>query len=1042
MRKRLLTATMALLCAVTGFAFEAGDYVLTKNQRFKITGENMIQNGDFSDALNGWHGDALTAAPSTAAWDVAEGEGPEGESVLKSLGNATEDAPFTGIVSGLDVDKSYVFTAMVKATDKFTTGTDVAAANCFSVFLTTGEEHLTKADGDSIVAAAVECAAGEWTQVAFYIVNKMGGNDASITRDRLVIYLNKLPKDVMITNIGLYEADEVYDIRILQKRIAYIRQLMAEPSFDTADAAEAKKSLQEVIAGMEEAIEYNGLDDISEGEGAVASLNEAFETFLDASSDNADSYINGINFAGYANTGRGGLTSNGNFTFGGGNWGKLAGLDNVMSAIQNGFANEAIVTIKNANLPAGKYFLTLEMRNANTGSGSWPCVPTFDLTSKVLMTFGDAQQVVTISGEEYQRFYMFANVEKKGDFEATIYWPGTSKGGAFYLRDVHVRLIGGTIEGQAEQVSERETAWNSFKAQYNAMVDAYNKSEELLADANYPWGKETLRAFKATWDPFYNKVIAKGWVDADGNDTGIATIDELNEFSTSAWGLTDNAPEGASDKYIMVRAYQGANNTFMAENTVVTAFAGEIASAKALMDNTLFVVGQDGKDALTAAITTAQGVLDGVIANTSDATRTADEETLNRAKATLEEAENAYKNANTLAPIVSIDFSNAPVAQTTEGIDGEGNPTSTETGKFIVKGAAGEMILPNYTLEGNDNNFSIGYNNNTEAQNVLRIGKGTAEVLIPEADQPAEDDVLRVQFDMWVGSLTRRYVNVQLQNAAGQRIAGFEFQRYNGTANYNDFNNEENTGMDLSKYVTGSSAGNAGSCVDGNKSSFDLIIDLKSQTVKGTITSKNGTCEGVECPIVTPANGDMKIAKFVVGSTYDNSGRRCWFDNLSILKYKSSASGPKKYPIAVSFKKDKYTTKVGDPFLAPTAVVEPAYSGVTITYSSSNSEIASVDATSGKVTALAAGTVTITATVAATKTYDSVSASYTLTITADAVKGDVNGNNEVDALDIQEVINAIIAGNNDAKYDVNGDNEVNALDIQEIINIIVGAQSK
>jgi uncharacterized protein YjdB len=186
----------------------------------------------------------------------------------------------------------------------------------------------------------------------------------------------------------------------------------------------------------------------------------------------------------------------------------------------------------------------------------------------------------------------------------------------------------------------------------------------------------------------------------------------------------------------------------------------------------------------------------------------------------------------------------------------------------------------------------------------------------------------------------------------------------------------------------------------------------------------------------------MKIAKFIVGSGYDNSGRRCWFDNLSILKYKSSASGPKKYPIAVSFKNDKYTTKVGDPFLAPTAVVEPAYSGVTITYTSSNSEIASVDATSGKVTALAAGTVTITATVAATKTYDSVSASYTLTITADAVKGDVNGNNEVNALDIQEVINAIVAGNNDAKYDVNGDNEVNALDIQEIINIIVGAQSK
>ena len=60
----------------------------------------------------------------------------------------------------------------------------------------------------------------------------------------------------------------------------------------------------------------------------------------------------------------------------------------------------------------------------------------------------------------------------------------------------------------------------------------------------------------------------------------------------------------------------------------------------------------------------------------------------------------------------------------------------------------------------------------------------------------------------------------------------------------------------------------------------------------------------------------------------------------------------------------------------------------TITYSSSNPSVATVDATTGQVTALTIGDATITATVAATDDYSSVNASYTLTVeelTAQAV---------------------------------------------------------
>lgn len=55
------------------------------------------------------------------------------------------------------------------------------------------------------------------------------------------------------------------------------------------------------------------------------------------------------------------------------------------------------------------------------------------------------------------------------------------------------------------------------------------------------------------------------------------------------------------------------------------------------------------------------------------------------------------------------------------------------------------------------------------------------------------------------------------------------------------------------------------------------------------------------------------------------------------------------------------------------------------------------------------------------------------------VKGDFNGDNNVNALDIQTIINACVADSKDPKYDTNGDGIINALDIQVVINIAAGS---
>lgn len=108
-------------------------------------------------------------------------------------------------------------------------------------------------------------------------------------------------------------------------------------------------------------------------------------------------------------------------------------------------------------------------------------------------------------------------------------------------------------------------------------------------------------------------------------------------------------------------------------------------------------------------------------------------------------------------------------------------------------------------------------------------------------------------------------------------------------------------------------------------------------------------------------------AKAVNGS---DAARFC-FDKVSAKFATSELTDP-----ACAFSAETATYTLGKDFYAPTFTT---VSDGEITYKSSNTNVATVDA-EGNVTAIAAGTTTITATVAATDTYATGSASYTLTV--------------------------------------------------------------
>ena len=93
--------------------------------------------------------------------------------------------------------------------------------------------------------------------------------------------------------------------------------------------------------------------------------------------------------------------------------------------------------------------------------------------------------------------------------------------------------------------------------------------------------------------------------------------------------------------------------------------------------------------------------------------------------------------------------------------------------------------------------------------------------------------------------------------------------------------------------------------------------------------------------------------------------------------YLASHTPTTKDPAGLEYATTEYTANVGEAFATP-VLTNP--NGLTVTYSTSDASKATVDASTGEVTIVAEGTVTITASTTGDATHDAGSASYTITI--------------------------------------------------------------
>lgn len=874
MMKKLLLSLLAVMGTMTASAHVEGDYLFTEAQRFKVTGENLLANGDLANGTTNWT-DADGNPVSAEAWSVVAGEGPDGLTALTSMG-ADQNGSFCQAVA-VTPGTQYAVSFWIK-------GPSIAASTATLAYINM-DGTFTKGNNTAeapVISVINNCTySEEWTEVTAVITP----DDSLSTKEgmpMLVIRIGALPTDVSIANFSVNVVQEVYDVRILERKIAFARMLMDDANFNTADAAGAREELAGTIELLEEMIAGNQIDDIGEGEGYATSFEENMESFMAVNTSNMANQMTGIDILALGAAGRGrtisGLgTADNGITLEGGNWGHLANTDYLMSAIQSGMSNNthtAKYNANNSNLPAGKYFFSAEIRNANTTKDAWPCPnQTFDLETTCTVTLGAATEEVTIVGQEYKRFYIVGEVTEDGAFHADVYWPGPgmSKGGAFYIRDVRLRSFGDT-EAKAAHLA----AWKAFKAQYDAALNARNTIVEMQGDANYPWSKAKLQEALDTYDPFFTPV--QNWVTTDGEDSGEATTEELDNWAKYQGG---EVPEDGKATYYVVRGYQAAINAVKADNQSISDINAAIVTAKETLNDPFYSASDDAT--LTAAIATAEEQVNTVKANATDETKEADDATLAQALQTLNAAVEQFIAAHQPAPIADIDFSNSFA--------------DNGDGTYSIAGAAGAMTFNEGTIQPDntiaDYCFALGFNG--ELNDVLHVGGDSyGSVALPT---PGDEDVLRITFDLWYGQLGKAYQEILLLNAEGTRVAGFSFDSYTPDVRFNDFDNEQGTGMVIkgkAKSNHDKSGGPVSVCTDALRNSFTLLIDYKAGTVQGKMVNSSNTVNGVAVPLNAEL-ADNKIVTFQVGG-YNHAkangsayGRRAWFDNLKIFKYGSNA---------------------------------------------------------------------------------------------------------------------------------------------------------
>lgn len=925
MKKQLLS--IALLSAVVSgaMAHEIGDKVYSNSAKWKITGKNLVTNGDFSDlSLSGWTAIDETVDKLTT-FSVLAGQGADGKNEIKVNDGQTDLK--NGIWQTITIEQGGTYIVSMKVmntkaagfTDFDLTGANTNYINAYyntdGALATAGgdkNKELSYGTGGVCGGYTFSFTTEKFTEVNFPVQAPANG--------QIVIDLRGLSEGLEICDVTCQAAEKIYDTRIPEKRIAYINSVLN--SYDFSE--DSKADLVEAIAAVE-ALTSNSSD--QEYKSAMENLDLMWEGFVTANFSNVLNSINtgasGNNSANWDNwTSKfNNMTDNAvsGWSWSTNRWCHKTAAANSPLQIQwmrNSSGTWDNIATNTTTLDKGTYFfgfqgaggmMTLN-KNRWARSQAKECAETYvffnnDTTEMFLLP--TSNEMASTYGNVIYKFEVAEdNTPVKFGIRCNIGQGQVAKDG-FDVHFYHPVLYKVLVAG--ELTPEQKTYLANVQTQIDALNDRIKVAEGYVAadQKTRPWGKENLQ--KGIVESKKRRDV---W-EAMSEDDRLATMDNFSAeyeatqapyYVDGAYVLkdityTDNT-EKALQNIIMNAGVRYINNEFISifenYNAPLLNVAAVINTANETLENPLYADGD--KTTFQSKISEAKTAYDAIAAATTDATREDDVTRLNELVDVLEAASEAFKKSAEISPIATFDFEGGY-----EKVDNEGEVT------YVVKSTENNlsMVFADGQLSDKANDvydYDLSYQivkSKSEAindGNILVIGNTVNLLELTDAVAPTSDDVLRIDFTMyhpaWGNSAGTP--EVLLLDADKNTIGGFRRGVWNAIdyCSFGDFSGKLFQ-TDKPAQLKDCFAITGGSRVD-----YKLIFDFKALTMQASVIQYKGdakTCEvNAETAGETVPFGDVRnLPKYfsLSGAAPKMlSGRRSSIDNIKIYRYASKAT--------------------------------------------------------------------------------------------------------------------------------------------------------
>lgn len=601
MKKRLLMQVLAVVCVVSAYAYNVGDFIYSPTAKFAITGENLVTNGCFDqgDGSEGWSNLLGTALADN--WKVSTKQGPNGENVIESLSASPDSVAYLTRTWELPAG-TYTVSFWIRGASAGST--TVGVVNNNGDYTTPGDNYINffvAVAGTASIESPIltgQSFDSEWKQIV--------GN-VTLGEAKPVCFAAKaVATGVQMTGFEIYPVSEVYDTRIMQRTIDFMNVLIADENLPDKSALEGPMAaLQSMVNDPAATADKEAMTQMMESE-----IEPMIVQFFD---DNAgDTESGDWSTHGYSNWNRlNNATVVGSWKTLGVRWGfspndesleRPANDGYVLTAgIQRSYNLDHVGTqVTRSDLLPGKYLIYIEAQAtaaANNASpygsnDSRPIVgPTLWVGTDSITLEND-----TINGNYWKRYYHIAEVKEGETVNAGFLFPTYSDGmgGRYSLRNPMFRKVGST--------TTQITYDLRIKDINTQQVELKNRLDNYLNDvADKYWGKDSLRIAIANATPVYENsltvVKADGSCEVPVTDEGVEIVANLKQQ------LLDQVNA-------MGRAKNWINNINLIQDTLRTT----ISDANASLASEGYVKANAGlRTSLTSAVATGQGLIDALV---------------------------------------------------------------------------------------------------------------------------------------------------------------------------------------------------------------------------------------------------------------------------------------------------------------------------------------------------------------------------------------------------------------------------------------------